>query len=297
MTTDADRPSRDEWDDEELAVELFQSVRSRARAAQCPAPRVVSAYRAGTLPPMLRQRVQHHIDHCAMCQMLDAAIDDTREELTREEHDRIAHGVRQQIARSKPPRRQWVGAAAAAVVVAAVGTGMWQFRSPATVQRILPIEKAPVRLPSSETELVWRGEANVTVAELSFALEPYRANDFASASDRLRELTTRFPADPRLQFYFGVTRLLTAESIRNSSARGTYAEAVAALEIADARAAADLELAREATWYLALAYERLGDDQRAAEKLRELCRSPGPGAERACAAESKFAAHYRPSVR
>jgi len=61
------------------------------------------------------------------------------------------------------------------------------------------------------------------------------------------------------------------------------ADAASALENAERLAREDADLAREAKWYLALAYRRLGQDARAADQLDALCKAGVPRSEQACA--------------
>ena len=69
---------------------------------------------------------------------------------------------------------------------------------------------------------------------------------------------------------------------------GSDAQAVTALEQAERTVQDDADLARETAWYLALAYRRTGQIQRAAGKLEALCRGGSSRAARACSGLSEL---------
>jgi hypothetical protein len=280
------------------AAEFF---RPRGRQASdgpaCPAPGLLRAFHAGTLSPPMQERVGSHVAGCVMCQLLGEALTDSSTDILPEEDDRILARIRTELGASTAASRAHFMrpalAAAAAIAIVSASIALWQSRVdpvPADESSALRLEKPAVRLPNARTDLVWRGPANAApVDELSAALEPYRADDFEEANRRLASLVSRYPGDGFAQFYLGVTQLLSGSRTPMVNAPTRYTQAVAALEAAERLTVDDRELAHEASWYLALAYERTGQRQRASDKLRLLCRDGGVHAEQACAGVGELA--------
>jgi hypothetical protein len=277
--------------DDEKGLKFFRRSAAGTGPPLCPSPELVQASQSGTLPPPLQERVARHVEACAVCQTLAEALDDASVGgPTEDERARILQRVRTGLGRSgrAPVRVQWWqwSAAAAAVALLAIGSAIvWQFRSaPAPVQvardihlpaapSVFTLDKPAIQ-PSAASDILWRGSATPeAAADLARAVEPYVAGDFAEAARRLRALVSRDPQNAAGHFYLGVSDLFLDRD----------AEAVKSLEIADQLSKGNLDLEREVVWYLALAYRRTGQIERAGARLAALCRGQGPRAGRACA--------------
>jgi cytochrome c-type biogenesis protein CcmH/NrfG len=269
--------------EDEAAAGLFRPHRA---GATCPSPELGQASRMGILPTHLQENVARHVEHCVVCRALLEALDDSSVgSLTPEERDRIRTRIHTKLGASTPAfglNRLWLTAAAVVALVAIGSVLVWQFRSAPSqitgdagqpdVPSIFQLEK-PAIPARTGTDLVWRGSPDSGAAEdLSRALEPYRADDFAEAARRLRALVSRYPASASGHFHLGVSELFLAAD----------AEAIIALENAERLAKDDAEMARETAWYLALAYRRTGQRERAAAKLDALCRAGSARAGQAC---------------
>jgi tetratricopeptide (TPR) repeat protein len=266
-----------EPEDEEMAG-LFGP---HTTGPSCPPPELLQASQMRTLPQPVQARVARHVEHCVMCQALGEALDDPAlASLTPEESARILTRVRAELGRSRRPFVAWWQFAAAAAAVALVAFGLVLFRASRNAPAALaPGEIAVLQLEKPDlpartgTDLVWRGPTDSGAgADLGRALEPYRAGDFAEAARRLTALLDRQPQNPAVLFYLGVSDLFL----------GADAQAVTALEQAESFVRDDVDLARETAWYLALAYQRTGQIQRATAKLDALCRGGSTRAARAC---------------
>jgi TolA-binding protein len=148
---------------------------------------------------------------------------------------------------------------------------------PTTVAKAEPIPRIPVtpaavRLPLAS--LVWRGEETNAPdpypAALAKALEPYRANNYASAIDALQDVAAKFPRRAEGHFYLGVSLLLA----------GRDGEALTQLEAA--RSSGDSPIAPEIDWYRAAALRNLGRNQEAEPSLQSLCSAEGIHQKEAC---------------
>jgi tetratricopeptide (TPR) repeat protein len=275
----------------------------------CPEPAVIQAARAGVLPAELRDRVNRHMAECAACFSLDSDLFTLDEEpLQAGSREKIWGRIRSGIAEEEfrpqaaPARSAWwrsllrpmpVAVAAAAVILLAIGVRMAQQSSaPLTAVNkaqqpkvvtppqpaFIALDKPPIMLPAAAV-LVWRGASDTASAasqELSGALEPYAANQYADAEQRLDSLTRKYPAFAEAQFYLGVCRLFLD---RNE-------EAVTSLK--SAQKLAGPALADDAAWYLALAYHRTGHDGDARPLLEKLCNAAGKDSQKACAGITKL---------
>jgi hypothetical protein len=294
MTPDPDGPENDHDLDAEAAAFFRPRYPEPTTTAQCPAPELLRAFRAGTLSPLLQARVAQHVAGCAMCGVLVEALEEmSPEPLTVGEQARILARVRKHIG---PVRRGFGGlftwqamAAAAAAIV--VGVVLWQFQRVATLpdaSSALRLEKPAVRLPGPQSALEFKSKS-APVEALVTALEPYRADDLDEAARRLSSLVNRFPGDAFAHFYLGATHLLMANNASTTKNETRFGPAIAALETARSMAIDDSELTREAAWYLALAYHAAGQEQRASDTLELICREGGRRAPQACAALSELA--------
>jgi cytochrome c-type biogenesis protein CcmH/NrfG len=248
------------------------------RPDPCPLPELVQAYQMETLPPGVQQRVGTHVLNCESCQALLEVLDDPEiAEPTPEERRRLHARVRAGVAdepsiATKHDVRTWF-IAAAAVLVGCVATAlMWQFTTS-------PRQPAPVSLPRLEKParpapdgIVWRGSAAAEAQALARALEPFDANDFPESSRTLTAFVSRYPQNADGRFYLGVSRLFV----------GADADAVVALEEAERLVRDDADLTGHIAWYLALAYARVNQVERASGKLDGLCRTQHVRAAQAC---------------
>lgn len=281
-----------EPEDETMAAVFHPRDAGPPATASCPPPELVQASQMGALPPHVQESVARHVEHCVVCQALGEALDDPSVgDLTPDERDRILMHIRTGLGRSTPifvRRPLWLPAAAVVALVAVGSVLVWQSRSaPPQIARGVQQPDAPTvfqlekpAIPArTGTELVWRGSPDSGAAEdLTRALEPYRTDDFAEAARRLTALVSRHPQSASGHFYLGVIELFLAAN----------ADAVSALENAERLAKDDPDLAREAAWYLALAYRQTGQRERAAGKLDALCRGRSARAGQACAGLSEL---------
>lgn len=289
---------RAKWNDtepEDEAASAFFRPRSGVThaALQCPAPELVQASQMGALPAHLQASVASHVEQCVVCQALSEALDDPSvSDLTPDENARILTRVRAELRPATRRLRQdlwWpLSAGAAVLALAALGSVLLrQSRSipqaPAppplsqdvrlpNVPSVFTLEKPSMPAPAA-TDLVWRGAAGSDEADLTRALEPFAADDFAEAARRLRALVGRYPQSAAGHFYLGVSELFLARD----------ADAATALENAQRLAKDSADLAREAGWYLAVAYRRTGQTELAAATLDALCRGQSTRAAQACA--------------
>lgn len=278
------RDPRPVWNDpepEDEALAGFFRPRSADPiwSAGCPPPELLQASRAGVLPPQVQERAARHVEHCVVCQTLGEALDDPSVgSLTPDEHDRVLTRIHAELSESRhaPGRslfRLWP-AVAATVSLAAIGSMLFLLFNAAPSQvppSVLQLEKAPIQAGGT-TDLVWRGATDSEAEELAGALEPYAADDFAEAARRLKALVRRYPQSAAGHFYLGVSELIIAAD----------AEAVSALEQAERLGTGNRDLVSDAAWYLALAYRRTGEVERAAAKLTALCRGGSARAASAC---------------
>jgi hypothetical protein len=272
----------------------------RSAGAGCPDPAVVAAARAGVLPDGLAAAVSEHLDRCRLCQALAADLADPELATpTRLEAARIRATVTAAAgdAGLRAGPGGWVRwlrpAAAAATLVAALAAGSWLFwgRSsppgvavslPATVAERphrLPLVKPPVIMPLTSV-LVFRSQPQADrdryLADVANALAAYRADEFAEAARRL-DAIARTDATAEVLFYRGVCRLFLDQ------------HDLALVDLQRARELASPALADEATWYLAVACDRLGRPEPAIAELRTLCAGTGEHRAQACEALAGFA--------
>ncbi len=286
---------REKWTDLEPREEEFLKdwgapvSTMRARHAHCPSPQLLLAAQSEALPGEIKAGLADHLASCDLCRALARDLAD--EELsnpTTQEKARISKRV---LGESRAGRRQaiwnwlWRPAPVAAVAVVAVLAVLsvyvgWESRRPgpgpvaSQPPTVLRLDKAAVKLPATAV-LVWRGDAQERqqryLAELTRALEPYRADDFAEALRRLEVLERNYPRAAEAHFYAGVCQLFL----------GFNSDAVRSFE--NARGLAEEPLAPDVAWYLSLAYQRAGQTQQAMQGLQDLCQGKSEYRERACA--------------
>jgi hypothetical protein len=291
--------------DDELGAEFFRPGRADAHAAApCPPPEIAQAFRAGVLPADLQERLARHVEHCVVCATLvDALADQSIGSLTPEENGRILARVRAGSARPHVTggrKLLWqASAAAAALLVMATGSVLiWQSRSaapdpapaqvsppaaPPAAAPVFRLDKPAFRPPAATEPLRGRQRESQDRSELLRALEPYRASQYAEAIPRLEVFVRRHPRSAEGHFYLGVSRLFLYRD----------ADAVTALEAAERLAKNDMYLLHETAWYLALAYRRLDDVEKAQARLEALCRAGSIRSARACAGIRELTIRHR----
>ena len=283
------RTPRPLWDDaepEEDAMATLLRPRSADRASTCPTPDVLQASQMGVLPSHLQEPIARHVDRCAVCRTLLAALDDASlAGLSPDAQQRIRERIRGEVATSRTAFGSlfWKATAAAAVIAVATIASVLVWQRGERSRRLDASAVFQLDRPTIDTgrgtDLVWRGSPDSgAMDDLGRALEVFRANDFTEAARRLSALVGRYPRNAPGYFWLGVSELFA----------GANADAVVALETAERLAGNDVELRRETTWYLALGYRRTGQMARAAAKLETLCRSGGSRGARACAGLSEI---------
>lgn len=292
----------------------------RSRGAQCPEPSLLTAANAGVLPDHHAAGVAAHLTDCMLCQAL--ARDMADPELTAPtdaERARMQSRVLGDTAGAgkvhRPAWTSWLWGwqplvAAATLVVALAAVGWWFSADrqapqrvrpqvqvppeaqaptgaapdaareaapsqPTTTQQlaaVLPLEKPAVTVPLGDA-LLWRSQSRAGqdkfMEDLGNALAPYRENDFAEAARRL-DILVRTRPTPEVQFYLGVCRLFLGQ---NDLAVG---------DLLQARQKAQAAVRQDAAWYLAVAYQRVGQLESALAELRTLCGEKGEHQVRAC---------------
>jgi hypothetical protein len=139
----------------------------------------------------------------------------------------------------------------------------------------LSLQKAAIRLPASALLGMRTG---MEMAEAQFleslvlALEPYRADDFKTARERLGIVAQTRPDRAEPHFYLGVSQLFLGEN------EG------AVVSLKNARRVADADLRASVGWYLAIAQSRAGRLKEARSELEIVCAGPGEYQQDACAA-------------
>ncbi|MBM3738484.1 MAG: hypothetical protein FJW39_22110 [Acidobacteria bacterium] len=238
---------------------------------RCPPPDVLMAQPAGVLPPEVNARVEAHLRSCAVCQVLLRDLQDPGlEPAAAESQDRVWR----RITAEARPRCKWLSwpvllpaVALAASLVIAVAVGIqWTAHTPvpsppvAQVKPLnLPLDRAAVNLPLSDS-ILWRDAAPPPRSPLAQALDPYSKGDYQTAEQQLARV-----GSPEAGFYRAVSLLFLHRA----------SEAIPLLE-GNKTAGSD--------WYLAIAYDRAGQRDRAIAVLKEICARPGPHRDRACAA-------------
>lgn len=280
---------RSRWSDpapeDETMTRLLGESRE-PRASMCPSSDLVQAAEMGVLPPGLQERVAAHVDQCGMCRALGQALSDPSVgELTPEEQARALTRIRATVAAAPAAdsgRRPWAWttvAAASLLTVIAGSAVIWSLRSspadvPPSDPSVLRLEK-PGMTPGGGGGLVWRGtDAAGGDADLESALQSFRRDDFEEAVRRFSIAVDQQPQNALAHFYLGVSQLFMSSP----------SKAIAALENAERLVDEDERLTGEVVWYLAVAYQRTGQYERAATRLEALCRRQGNRTDLACAA-------------
>jgi hypothetical protein len=138
---------------------------------------------------------------------------------------------------------------------------------------VLQWEKLPVKLQASSI-LIWRGAPQTGeqkyASELTTALAFYRDNNYQEAAKQLAQVAEDFPRGVEAQLYLGISLLYLQQN----------GEAIPPL-IAAQKLGPE-QFREDATWFLALAYERTHDTPHTLAELKEMCQGKSGYAQRAC---------------
>ncbi len=287
-------PDLEPFEAESLA-EAESVEQALSRLSACPPVRYLRAARAGLLPEDLQSAISCHAAGCKACASVQADLDALPEPagITQEETRRILSRVKRE-SRSRCKDRStlhWIFSWQAAFVTAglalcAVVVVQQMHKTPQplpeTVSRQQPAEQLPEALklykPDVKLSLAvvtWRAEKNTGqqfLADLTPALDLYKADRFADAARQFDVLSAKYPGSVEVFFYLGVSRLFL----------GDHAAAIQAFEKAD-KLAPD-SFAADVSWYLALAYQRSGRIADARARLVSLAAGNSSYATRARAA-------------
>ncbi len=213
---------------------------------------LLESYVLNRLSENERDELEAHYFACDACLERVEALLLAREGLARQRETLEAEEKR----RERPAG--WLWLAAAALVLAAVGGGLWWRAQQASgalagalaeIARVEPPTYAPVRL---------RGPVDEASVRFREAMEQYGRGDFAAAAAGLEAASEIRPEAPEIGFYLGASRLLVGDrrgGIR--SLRGVVG-------------LGDTPYLEEARWLLANAYLLQGDASSARAELRAL---------------------------
>jgi hypothetical protein len=275
--SEARPPDFEPWED--AAFSLW-------RGSRCPSPDLLLPALEGTLEEPTLGRVSAHVATCAVCQELTAALESAAASgPTQEERARL--DARRPQTRAALEPKWWLAAVAASAMLIA-GT-FWftrfsEFRTmsvPSTGQTaggkdsvrqfVLPLEAPIVDLP--EAPIVLRGSGpDPFVSALIEAAAPLRKQDYAASAREMAALRRKYPDRPHPAYYGGVSLLLS----------GKPADAIEPLEDARRLSEPRTSLHDQASWYLAVAFERAGRRSDAVTVLTQMCGTGGALDERAC---------------
>jgi TolA-binding protein len=111
--------------------------------------------------------------------------------------------------------------------------------------------------------LLWRGKPRTAqekyASELTAALAFYRDDKYAEAAQQFARIVKTYPRGVEAQLYLGISQLYLQQNT----------EAVPALVAA--QELGPEQFRDDATWYLALAYQRAGDTAAVLRELQKLC--------------------------
>jgi tetratricopeptide (TPR) repeat protein len=214
---------------------------------------VAERYLLGRLDGPEREAFEDHLVACGDCCReladlcaLQGELEASRERITAEA-----------AAPSRPYRRPWLLAAAAAVLAIAAGLGSWSLLRPASAPGTLLAELALVE-PPPYAPVRLRGSEDDAARRFAEAMGLYSLGDWNSALPGLRAAAALDPEAPHLSFYLGACALLAGETD----------EAIATLE--KTAALGDTPFLEEARFLLAKAHLRAGDRRSARQELVEV---------------------------
>lgn len=258
------------------------------REMRCPSPDVLLPAVEGTLDEPVLTRVRSHVSTCAVCRELTSALEAAAEAgPTAEERARL--DARQPRRPGRARVTWWTAAAAASLVLVTSAFWFSQFtefrsfelpavatvavRTQAPQQFVLPLDAPFIDLPKAP--IVLRGgETDPFVAALLNAAAPLHERDYRAAATRMIELRRQYPDRPHPAYYEGISLLLSSKP----------AESIEPLEQARRLSDSHSSLYIDASWYLAVALERVGRRSEAATVLTEMCGNGGARDEQACLA-------------
>jgi tetratricopeptide (TPR) repeat protein len=281
------------WTDAEPEEDDF--VRAVAVPSACPRWELTLAARAGALREETERRIAEHVGKCVVCKDLLRSLELTElADIRPEEEARIRRRVIAVAPIPVKPRLRWLWLSGPILVAAAAALLILRVQSPrpadvpatAVVKQdsappvkpmVLALNKPAVLLPPDA--LIFRGADDGSQGygkELVAALAPFRADDYATAAALLDSVAVRYPKRPEAPLYQGVSLLFLNRP----------ADAIAPLErasgLAKGQLKGDNQLKSDAQWYLAAAYERVGDRDRAIAQLRNLCGAAGSHSADSC---------------
>jgi tetratricopeptide (TPR) repeat protein len=288
-------------EEQELLKQFGTSFEAlRANHADCPKPEILLASQAGVLEGEAARIVATHLEKCGFCRILlrdlsDAELTAARPDEERRVRERVLNAAKASSKAEKAGggslaiwfRKAWAVAALAGVALVAV---LWvrlhqpivPVSTPVTVSvqpaqpaapSVFQWEKLPVKLQASSI-LVWRGAPRTAqekyASELTAALAFYRDANYAEAAKQLAKVAESFPRGVEAQLYLGISLLQLQQNV----------EAIAPLTAA--QKLGPEQFREDATWFLALAYERTHDTQHALVELQKLRQWKGDYSQRAC---------------
>jgi Tetratricopeptide repeat len=167
------------------------------------------------------------------------------------------------------PVWRWAGALAASVLVVVGGIAVWRGFNAGTRDvgpdqaaarwADLEVPALAVDLAAATGELVFRdGERRAAGEAFGAAVEPYLEGEFAAAAERLGRYLESYPEDVQARLLLGVS-LLRA---------GRPGDAVVPLE--EAQSLGDADTVEDARFYLAVAYLKVGEEDRARTQLERI---------------------------
>jgi len=281
--------SRTDFDPEEQEFrrDIEAALSGRAGPGVCPKPDLLMAARSGVSFEGA-ENVLRHVALCPICEQLSRDLAEHEFPPASDAEDRR---IRAKWQSGAGPVRSWFRVArplsliaVAAVLVAGFFVARdWrrpvQPKTAETAPRTaFVLTKASIKVPASAV-LTYRGnvEAAKTYLEaLAAALEPYRKDDYAEAARGLAELSRKYPNAAEPAYYLGVSQLFLNQN----------EAAVESLQAA--RSHADDAMRDDVSWYLAVAYNRVGRTSDARREAEALCMGGGEYKDRACAAASEL---------
>lgn len=181
------------------------------------APEIATDYLLGRLPEQERDAFEAHLFECDRCLAAVQAVERMRDELARPPA----------AAESSLASWTWMLGAAAVVTLGVAGL-VWSGAghhpaapaAPAVASTTAPPASTP-RHPSPEAlmalatvdppqfvPLTVRGASS----RFDRAMQAYAAHDYASAAEGLTPVAAARPGDPQVQFFLGVSRLMTGDA-------------------------------------------------------------------------------------
>src|SRR5215469_8177372 len=195
-------------------------------APLCPLPAELQALESGVLPDATKARIQEHVRHCGICQMMVEDLPNVGEgNPTSEEESRVRARVFRE-AKSVQVGTKWLWRLVPAfglVLVIMIVANWFYFARRSHQKYALNIDNdASVGQPVPDAFqmdrpaavmpgiLVWRGEDQDQGLEagLRKALDSYRSGNDAVAQSQLEALVAQYPRSAESYFYLGICQLL-----------------------------------------------------------------------------------------